>query len=122
MNRITSDRRAALYIQDIIKYSTNAIEFLGDQSDEQLEEDIKTQFAIIRALEVIGEAARSIPDEIRLLAPDVPWQEVVAMRNRIVHHYFGVRMDIVLNVVRNDLRPLIDSMECLLALLLHRPS
>ena len=120
MMRITAERRAALYIQDILKYSHLAIEFLGDQSDAQLESDLKTQFAIIRSLEVIGEAARCIPEEIRLLAPNVPWQEVIAMRNRIVHHYFGVRLDIVLNVVRNDLGPLNKTMEDLLVILLDR--
>jgi uncharacterized protein with HEPN domain len=114
MSGLTPERRATLYIEDALKYSRHAIEFLGDRDDADLERDLRGQFAIVRALEVVGEALRCIPEELRKLAPEVPWREVIAMRNRIVHHYFGVRLDVVLNVVRQDLPPLIESMERLL--------
>jgi uncharacterized protein with HEPN domain len=117
MSAPTPERRAILYVEDIVKYSTYAITFLGGRSDEELQNDLQAQFAIVRALEVVGEATRSVPDEIRRLAPHVPWRDIVAMRNRIVHHYFGVRLGIVLNVVRQDLPPLIQTMTDLLALL-----
>ncbi len=48
---------------------------------------------------------------MRAKAPEIPWRNILAMRNRIVHHYFGVRLDIVLNVVRNDLPSLVESIE-----------
>ncbi len=114
MSDLTPERRALLFVEDILEFSRYAMEFLGDSADADLEKDLRTQFAIVRAIEVVGEAARSVPEEVRSLAPEVPWRDVVAMRNRIVHHYFGVRLDLVLNVVRQDLPPLIVSMERLL--------
>ena len=115
MSSFSQQRRVLLYIKDAISYSRRAIEFLGNQTDEQLEDDIKGQFALFRAIEVVGEAARCIPEDVRALAPEIPWRDVIAMRNRIAHHYFGVRLDIVANVVRQDLPPLISSLERLLA-------
>ena len=114
MSSLTPQRRAILYVEDAITYSKRAIEFLGGQSDDQLEQDLKGQFAIFRAIEVVGEAARNIPEEVRALSTDIPWSDVIAMRNRIAHHYFGVRLDVVINVVRLDLPPLIVSLEHLL--------
>jgi len=115
MSGPSPERRAILYLEDVLKFAHYAIQFLGDQSNEQVENDLQAQFAIVRAVEVIGEAASQIPVDIRDLAPEVPWRDIVAMRNRIIHHYFGVHLDIVLNVVRQDLAPLIESVEHLLS-------
>jgi uncharacterized protein with HEPN domain len=70
---------------------------------------------VVRAIEVIGEAARSIPEEVKALAPDVPWQQIIVTRNKIVHHYFGVKLHVVWRVIDADLQPLINSMKVLLA-------
>lgn len=52
--------------------------------------DSQTNYAVIRCLEIIGEAAKNIPDQIRNTYPDIPWRQMAGMRDKIAHHYFGV--------------------------------
>jgi uncharacterized protein with HEPN domain len=62
-------------------------------------EDTKTQDAVIRNLQIIGEAAKKISPETQARSPDVPWRDIAGLRDRVVHHYFGVSLDIVWDVV-----------------------
>lgn len=98
----------------MIEYATDAIEFCRGVSAEEFSSDKKLVFAVVRAVEVVGEAVRAIPEDIRTRAPEVPWQQIVRTRNRIAHHYFGVKLDVVWNIVQQDLEPLIASMKRLL--------
>ena len=66
---------------------------------------------IVRNIELLGEAARQIPEEIRILAPDVEWSAIIALRNILVHAYFGVDDDILWDIVRNKIAPLRASLE-----------
>jgi uncharacterized protein with HEPN domain len=68
--------------------------------------DLKTQDAVVRNLQIIGEASKKISPETRTAQPEVPWREMMGMRDRIVHDYFGVSLDIVWDVVENHLPPL----------------
>ena len=61
---------------------------------------------MVRSLEVIGEAARSIPDELRARAPSVPWTYMAGTRNKLIHEYFGIDLDIIWQTIEEDLRPL----------------
>jgi len=61
---------------------------------------------VVRSLEVIGEAARSIPDELRARAPSVPWTYMAGTRNKLIHEYFGVDLRIVWVVIQDELPPL----------------
>ena len=62
--------------------------------------------AVVRSLEVIGEAANKIPEHIRNRYPDISWQEISGMRNRLIHEYFGVDHDIVWQTIEEDLTTL----------------
>lgn len=64
---------------------------------------------MIRAIEVIGEAARHVPPDIRERFPDVPWAEVTGMRDKLIHGYFGVKLDVIWNTVEDDLPVLEES-------------
>lgn len=99
----------------MIEYAKYAIDFCRGVTEESFVEDTKLVFAVARAVEVVGEAARAIPEEVRILAPEVPWRQIVVTRNKIAHQYFAVKLDVVWNIVQNDLPPLIESMENLLA-------
>lgn len=65
--------------------------------------DEKTQDAVIRNLEIIGEAARTLPDEVRQQASGIEWRKIAALRNLLIHEYFGVSMQVVWDVVANKL-------------------
>ncbi len=68
--------------------------------------DRKTQDAVTRNIEIIGEAARSLSAQFKEEHPDIPWEEIVGMRNVIVHEYFGILPDVVWDVIENELPPL----------------
>ena len=70
---------------------------------ERFAQDDKTTFAVIRALEIIGEAARKIPKSIRSRYPNVPWQDMAGMRDKLIHDYFGVDLRVVWKTLQIDL-------------------
>ena len=73
--------------------------------------DEKTLYAVIRAVEIIGEAAAKIPDEVRSDFPKVPWREVKGMRNKLVHNYFGINKEVVWQTVQEDLPELVEALK-----------
>jgi len=60
-------------------------------------------FAVIRALEILGEAAKQIPAEVQSRQPDIPWRDLAGMRDKLIHHYFGVNLTLIWKVVQEDL-------------------
>lgn len=95
------------YVQDIFDAITDASDFTTGMKFENFVEDRKTISAVIRCLEVIGEAAKKIPDEIRGEYPDVPWKSMAGMRDKLIHEYFGVDLEIIWEVISNDLPPIV---------------
>lgn len=65
--------------------------------------DIKTQDAVVRNLEIIGEAAKNISEETRTKYNQIPWRSMAGTRDRLIHHYFGVNLDIVWQIVTDEL-------------------
>lgn len=105
-------RSAAAYVEDIPEHARKAVRFLSELSDPAaLASDEKTLFAIVRALEVVGEAAKRVPEDVRRRFPDVPWRRMAAMRDRLVHDDFGVDPEIVRRTVEEDLPPLLVRLE-----------
>ena len=76
--------------------------------------DTKTQDAIVRNIEIIGEAVKNISEDFRNLYPEIPWKNIAGMRDKLIHHYFGVNIDIIWNVVKNDLPTIIKQIERIL--------
>ena len=94
------------YLRDMLTYAETAEGFVGDLDFESFRSDTEKTFAVVRALEVVGEAAKNIPVAIRRRYPEVPWSKVVGMRNIVIHGYFGVDLEVIWKTVREDLPPL----------------
>ncbi|WP_238569903.1 DUF86 domain-containing protein [Thermus thermophilus] len=82
---------------------------------ERFAQDDRTVDAVVRNLEVIGEAARQIPSEVRERYPEVPWRRVIGLRNVVVHEYFAVDVEIVWTVVRQSLPELKEALRRMMA-------
>lgn len=91
------------YLEDILNTIDKAENFIEGMTYEEFIKDDKTVFAVIRALEIIGEAVKNIPDDVRKSYPEVPWRDIAGMRDKVIHGYFGVKLDIVWNTVKEEL-------------------
>lgn len=97
-----------LYIDDILD-AVDQIRIYTEGLDEPaFKKDRKTQDAVIRNLEIIGEAARSLPQHVQESTPDVDWRKIRGLRNILIHEYFGVNLAIVWDIVENKL-PVLES-------------
>lgn len=98
-----SKREPLLYLQDILTSITRIEEYTNNLSFEDLNDDWKTIDAVVRNLEIIGEAARNMPEDIIEQNPDIPWGYMISMRNKVIHAYFGVDLDILWKTIKEDL-------------------
>lgn len=106
-----SRREPLLYLEDILTSIRKIEEYTKDLSQKDFSKDWKTIDAVIRNLEVIGEAARSMPEEITEKYPEIPWSSMVSTRNKVIHEYFGVDVEILWKTIREDLLSLKNQIE-----------
>ncbi len=102
------DRTYLDYLWDILNATEAALSFVEDVDFAEFLANHRTNFAVVRALEIIGEAANHVPDEARDRWPQVAWQDMADMRNVLIHAYFGVDLEAVWRTVQEDLPPLRD--------------
>lgn len=88
---------------DILENCDKAIGFLGRMNFDAFVANEEKVYAIVRALEIIGEAARHIPPPLRAKYPEIPWSKITGMRDKVIHDYFGVDYEVVWKTVHNDL-------------------
>ncbi len=104
-------RKVSLYLRDVVENMWDAEEFVRDMPREHFENDKKTIYAVLRAVEVIGEATKHVPAGIRERYPAIPWKEMAGMRDKLIHDYIGVDVEIVWLAVKEripSIRPLIE--------------
>lgn len=109
-----AERNWKLRIQDIITCIEKITEYTKIMSFDEFENDLKTIDAVIRNLEIIGEAAGHVPIIIQEKYPDLSWFEMRGMRNIMAHEYFGVSLAIVWRAIHDDLPPLIEGLKKIL--------
>jgi uncharacterized protein with HEPN domain len=95
-----------LYLDDILEAIGNIREYVKGMDYDAFARDKKTRDAVVRNLEIIGEAAGRLPDSIRLAVPEIEWRKIMSLRNILAHEYFGVSLPVVWDVVQNKLQPL----------------
>jgi uncharacterized protein with HEPN domain len=96
-------RNYKIYLNDILQAITAIQEFVKELSFEDFEKDDKASSAVLRKFEIIGEAAKNIPDEVRSKYPAIPWREMTGMRDKLIHFYFGINYDLVWQTIQNRL-------------------
>jgi uncharacterized protein with HEPN domain len=107
-------RDYGLYLDDILEAIDNIRDYTANMGYEAFMLDKKTRDAVVRNLEIIGEAAGRLPEEIRSSAQGIEWRKIVGLRNILAHEYFSVSIPVVWDVVQNKLDPLKASCQKLL--------
>ena len=90
------------YLQDMIEATDKVSAFIAGLTEAQFLADERTQFAVVRALEILGEASKKIPASFKAARTEIPWREVAGMRDKLVHDYFGVNAEVVWKTATAD--------------------
>ena len=104
-------RTAQVLLEDMLEATKNALEFTADQTWETFCSNKLVTAAVLRQLEILGEVARLMPEDAKLLAPALPWREMAGLRNRVIHEYFDVSLSTVWQVVQHDLPELLPKLQ-----------
>ena len=104
-------RRDDAYLLDVLLAARKVLAFVAGVSREEFERSDLHQNAVIRPLEIIGDAARQVSQQTRDARPEIPWEQMIGMRNRLIHEYFRVDVRRVWDTIQNDLPRLISLIE-----------
>ena len=102
-----SERKDIDLIQDINEFIKRIASYTQDIGYDEFESDLKTQDAVVRNLEVMGEAVKSLSKELKKNYSDIPWKNIAGTRDKLIHDYFGLNIDIVWNIAKEELPGLI---------------
>ncbi len=91
------------FLIDILNELEKINEFVGAMTYDEFLQDEKTIYAVVRSFEIMGEATKNIPDEIKDGNNQIPWSKISGMRNKLIHEYFGVDYETLWNTIKNRL-------------------
>jgi len=100
---MSAERTHIDYLADILDAIEKVMRFIEGMNFEEFSKDDKTVFAVVRGLEIIGEATKQIPSSVRDTHPEIPWREMAGMRDKLTHGYFGVNLTVVWKTATEDL-------------------
>ena len=109
-----SERVYLDYVRDMLESAEKALEFVRGMGYDEFASDEKTQFAVVRALEIVGEAAKKVPKDLQETYSGIPWREIAGTRDKLIHDYIGVNLSVVWRTLQDDLPSLIGQLETLL--------
>jgi uncharacterized protein with HEPN domain len=110
---LTGPRDYRDFLNDLVDACQSIIKFVEGMTFEIYLEDKKTRYAVTRAYEILGEAVRHVPEDVKTANPQTPWSTIVAVRNRVIHGYFGINDQTLFAAVENDLKALLPELEAL---------
>ena len=109
-----SERSWRLYVDDMLVFSRKVQDYTANLDQTAFETKSIVFDATLRNLELIGEAATHVPDEIRSSFPNIPWRMIIATRNQLIHAYLGIDNDTVWSIIEDDLPELIQNLMLIL--------
>jgi len=101
------------FLNDVVSACRSIISFVEGMTLEAYLADEKTRYAVMRGYEIMGEAVRHLPAELKAANTDIPWTTMTAVRNRVIHGYFGIDASILFTTVEAELKPLLPRLEAL---------
>ena len=96
-------RRDEEYLEDIHEAMGRIVSYTENLSKDTFSDDPKTQDAVVRNIEIIGEASKMIGDDIRNRYLSIPWRDMAGIRDKLIHHYFGIDYEIVWRIVKDEI-------------------
>ncbi len=99
------------HLDDISLAARKALEFVKGMDYEHFLRDEKTAYAVVRALEILGEATKRIPTDVRGRFPEIPWRSMAGIRDKLLHDYVSVNLEVVWKTVTEDLPPLLPKIQ-----------
>lgn len=111
---MSSKRRDPDYVSDLREAMQRITAYTGGLSYQQFMEDSRTQDAVVRNIEVIGEAVKRLSSSLKKQHPAIPWKDMAGMRDKVIHHYFGINYDIVWTVASEEIPKLLPSIASVL--------
>ncbi len=109
-----SKRELPLYLQDIIDCLNKIDSYVQSFSYEKFVNNQMVLDAVIRNFEIIGEAAKNIPNEVREKHPEIPWQKMISFRNTVLHEYFGIDIELLWQTIEEDVPGLAEKIQKIL--------
>lgn len=101
-------------LQHMLDSANEAVYFVNNKTRISLDTDRKLMLALLKSIEIIGEAATHVTKKCQEDLSQIPWRNIVGMRNRLIHAYFDINLDILWKTVTEDLPPIIEELETLL--------
>lgn len=119
---MTSPKTDIVRLQHMLDAAQKALQFTQGHFRQDLDDDELLALAVVRLVEILGEAAKNVSPETRAQAPNIPWRQIAGTRDRLSHAYFDIDLDIIWDIVTNDLPAIVPEMQNLLQTLERQSS
>jgi uncharacterized protein with HEPN domain len=96
-------KRDRAYLKHILEAISNIEKFIEGLTKEDFLENVEKQYAVVRGLEIIGEATKNLSRELKAKHREIPWRDIAGMRNKLIHKYFGIDLELVWVTIKNKL-------------------
>jgi uncharacterized protein with HEPN domain len=101
-------------LRHMLDAAREALSFAAERTRADLDHDRLLELGLVKEVEIIGEAAAGVTDEVRAMLPQIPWLDIIGMRHRLVHAYFDINLNVLWRTVQEDLPPLVAALEDIL--------
>jgi uncharacterized protein with HEPN domain len=103
-----------VYLEDILDCIKKIQTYATDETFDSFSQNVEKQDAVVRRLEIIGEAVKKLPNEVKVMHPEIPWKQIAGMRDVLIHEYAGIRLERVWKVITDDLKILKSAVSAIL--------